>query len=185
MRNLHRKNRIRKWLPIIWIVGYTNSGKSSLLNVLTKKWVLAENKLFATLGTHVGKMFLFTQPEKWIGKEILLNDTIWFIRDLPPKLIDAFSSTLEDSVESKFLLHIVDASDAFIQERIRVVNEILDDIWAKQKRIMLFNKIDLVSKKRLAEIKKKYAQKDSLFISVHDEIWLEKLKETLIENIKY
>jgi len=54
-------------------------------------------------------MFLFTQPEKGIGQEILLNDTIWFIRDLPPKLIDAFSSTLEDSIESKFLLHVIDA----------------------------------------------------------------------------
>lgn len=183
MRNLHREGRIRKWLPIVWIVGYTNAWKSSLLNVLTKKWVLAENKLFATLWTNVWKLFLFTQPEKWLGKEILLNDTIWFIRDLPPKLIDAFSSTLEDSIESKFLLHVVDASDTFIQERINVVNEILDDIWAKQKRIMLFNKIDLVSKKRLQEIKKKYAQKDSIFISVHNEIWLEELKESLIENI--
>jgi GTP-binding protein HflX len=129
MRNLHRQWRIRKWLPIIWIVGYTNAGKSSLLNTLTKKWVLAENKLFATLGTHVGKMYLFTDMEKGIWQEILLNDTIWFIRDLPPKLIDAFSSTLEDSIESKFLLHVIDASDTFVQERIRVVNEILDDIW--------------------------------------------------------
>jgi len=129
MRNLHRQSRIRKWLPIIWIVWYTNAWKSSLLNILTKKWVLAENKLFATLWTNVWKMFLFTDMEKWIGKEVLLNDTIWFIRDLPPKLIDAFSSTLEDSIESKFLFHIIDASDPFVQERINVVNEILDDIW--------------------------------------------------------
>ena len=73
-------------------------------------------------------MYLFTDMEKGIGREILLNDTIGFIRDLPPKLVDAFSSTLEDSIECDFLLHVIDASDVFIQERINVVNEILDDI---------------------------------------------------------
>ena len=188
MRNLHRQSRIKKRMPIVGIVGYTNSGKSSLLNILTKKWVLAENKLFATLWTHVWKMFLFTQPEKWLGQEILLNDTIWFIRDLPPKLIDAFSSTLEDSIESKFLLHVIDASDPFIQERINVVNEILDDIWAKQKRIIIFNKIDLIDKNKIKKLKEKYwkdKDNDILFISVHNELGLEKLKKTLVENIKY
>lgn len=183
MRDLHRQSRIKKWLPIVWIVGYTNAGKSSLLNTLTKKWVLAENKLFATLWTNVWKMFLFTDMEKWIWKEILLNDTIWFIRDLPPKLIDAFSSTLEDSIESKFLLHIIDASDPFIQERINVVNEILDDIWANQPRIMVFNKIDLIDQDKLSEIKEIYKDEDCVFISVHDEIWLEDLKDKIVNLI--
>ncbi|HKL43738.1 MAG TPA: GTPase HflX, partial [Candidatus Absconditabacterales bacterium] len=158
MRNLHRQSRLKKGLPIIGIVGYTNAGKSSLLNILTKKGVLAQNKLFATLGTNVGKMFVFTEPEKGIGQEILLNDTIGFIRDLPPKLIDAFSSTLEDSIESKFLLHIIDASDPFVQERINVVNEILDDIGANQPRLMVFNKIDLIDDKKLNEIKQNYKE---------------------------
>ena len=183
MRELHRQSRIKKWLPIIWIVGYTNAGKSSLLNALTKKWVLAENKLFATLWTNVWKLFLFTDPEKWIWKEVLLNDTIWFIRDLPPKLIDAFSSTLEDSVESDFLLHIIDASDPFIQERINVVNEILDDIGAKQHRVLVFNKIDLIDENKLSEIKKIYKKEDCVFISVRDEIWLENLKNKIISLI--
>jgi GTP-binding protein HflX len=182
MRNLHRQSRIRKWLPIIWIVWYTNAWKSSLLNILTKKWVLAENKLFATLWTNVWKMFLFTDMEKWIGKEVLLNDTIWFIRDLPPKLIDAFSSTLEDSIESKFLFHIIDASDPFVQERINVVNEILDDIWAKQTRIMIFNKIDLIDELRLKELKNIYWEENPIFISVHKEIWLEEIKDSIIKN---
>lgn len=182
MRNLHRQSRIRKWLPIIWIVWYTNAWKSSLLNILTKKWVLAENKLFATLWTNVWKMFLFTDMEKWIGKEVLLNDTIWFIRDLPPKLIDAFSSTLEDSIESKFLFHIIDASDPFVQERINVVNEILDDIWAKQTRIMIFNKIDLIDELRLKELKNIYWEENPIFISVHKEIWLEEIKNSIIKN---
>ncbi len=184
MRNLHRQSRLKKWLPIVWIVGYTNAGKSSLLNSLTKKWVLAENKLFATLWTHVWKMFLFTDPEKGIGQEILLNDTIWFIRDLPPKLIDAFSSTLEDSIESKFLLHIIDASDPFVQERINVVNEILDDIWANQPRIMVLNKIDLIDDNKLKELKERYKKFDPIFISVHQEIGIEKLKEKIIQQLK-
>lgn len=183
MRNLHRQSRLKKWLPIIWIVWYTNSGKSSLLNLLTKKWVLAENKLFATLWTNVWKMFLFTDMEKWTWKEILLNDTIWFIRDLPPKLIDAFSSTLEDSIESKFLLHIIDASDPFVQERINVVNEILDDIWAIQERIMVFNKIDLIDQEKLLEIKENYKKENCLFMSVKKELWIDDLKNKIINLI--
>lgn len=183
MRELHRQSRIKKWLPIIWIVGYTNAGKSSLLNALTKKWVLAENKLFATLWTNVWKLFLFTDPEKWIWKEVLLNDTIWFIRDLPPKLIDAFSSTLEDSIESDFLLHIIDASDPFIQERINVVDEILDDIGANQHRVLVFNKIDLIDESRLKELKETYRHEDSIFISIVEEIGLEELKDKITSLI--
>ena len=128
MRKLHRDSRIRKGMPTVGIVGYTNTGKSSLLNAMTKKGILAENKLFATLGTHVGKLYIMTNPETGQGKEILLNDTIGFIRDLPPKLIKSFSSTLEDSIESDLLLHVIDASDPFIDERISIVNHILDEI---------------------------------------------------------
>ena len=95
---------------------------------MTKKGILAENKLFATLGTHVGNLYIMKNPETGEGKEILLNDTIGFIRDLPPKLIKSFSSTLEDSIESNLLLHVIDSSDPFIEERIEVVNHILDEI---------------------------------------------------------
>ena len=93
MRKLQRDARKKKGMPTIGIVWYTNAGKSSLLNALTNKGVLAENKLFATLGTNVGKCYLITNPETWLGKEVLLNDTIGFIRDLPPKLVKSFSST--------------------------------------------------------------------------------------------
>jgi GTPase len=183
MRKLHREGRIRKGMPTVGIVWYTNTGKSSLLNILTKKGILAENKLFATLWTHVGNLYIMKNPETGEGVEVLLNDTIGFIRDLPPKLIKSFSSTLEDSIESDLLLHVIDASDSFIQERIDVVNEILDEIWAKQKRIMVFNKIDLVSPERVKELKKSFPGKDNIRISVKNSVGLDDVKKIIIENI--
>ena len=122
-------------------------------------------------------------PETGEWTEILLNDTIGFIRDLPPKLIKSFSSTLEDSIESDLLLHVIDASDPFIDERIEIVNHILDEIWAKQKRIMVFNKIDLLNKTQLAELKKHFPEKENVRISVKNTIWLENIKTAIINNI--
>ena len=183
MRKLHRDARIKKWMPTVWIVGYTNAGKSSLLNGLTKKWVLAENKLFATLGTNVGNLYVITDPVTWRWKEILLNDTIGFIRDLPPKLIKSFSSTLEDSIESDLLLHVIDSSDPFVVERISVVHDVLSDIWANQKRILVFNKIDLIDEERLNELKEMFPDEDKVFISVKSNIWLEELKNLIAKNV--
>ena len=184
MRKLHRDSRKKKGMPTIWIVGYTNAGKSSLLNALTNKGVLAENKLFATLGTNVGKCYLIINPETWLGKEVLLNDTIGFIRDLPPKLIKSFSSTLEDSIESDLLLHVIDASDIFVQERIEVVHQVLSDIGAHQPKILVFNKLDQASDEQIAMLKEKYADYECVFISVKEKMWFEELRDKLIEKMK-
>lgn len=192
MRELHRQARIKKNLPVVWIVGYTNAGKSSLLNALTQKWVLAEDKLFATLGTNVGKLWMDSPHPIWKNwqvdwnnyiyvpwKEVLFSDTIGFIRDLPPKLIDAFASTLEDSIESKILLHIIDASDPFVQERIDTVDQVLEDIGATQPKLLVFNKIDKISEKELLVLQEKYAKFNPVWISVYEEKWFDFLKERI------
>lgn len=184
MRKLHRDARKKKGMPTVGIVWYTNAGKSSLLNAMTKKGVLAENKLFATLWTNVGKCYLITDPTTWLGKEILLNDTIWFIRDLPPKLIKSFSSTLEDSIESDLLLHVIDASDPFVDERIEVVHDVLKDIWANQDKILVFNKIDLLPQEKIDELKDHFKDSQAIFISVKEGKGFEELKALLCEKLK-
>ncbi len=146
-RNEHRKHRKRKGFTTIGIVGYTNAGKSTLFNLLTKKQVIAEDKLFATLGTHVGKLYLAgdatSESGYQSGMQLLLSDTIGFIRDLPPNLIAAFHSTLEDSVESDLLLHVIDGSDPNMLEKIHIVEDTLKQIQAKAPRIRVYNKMDL------------------------------------------
>jgi len=195
MRWLHRANRKRKWLQTVGIVWYTNAGKSTLFNALGPKQVLSEDKLFATLGTHVGKMWIApiaqvtwkTNQEElqdiyathW--KELLLNDTIGFIQDLPPELIDAFTSTLEDSVESDLLLHTIDAHDPKIEMKIAVVNDILDQIWASQPRLLVFNKIDLANSATIKQLKKSYPK--ALFVSAVDGTGIEKLKQKIVKMV--
>ena len=95
---------------------------------------------------------------------------------MPPQLIDAFKSTLEDSIESNILLHVIDASDLFIEDRIQVVNEVLDEIGATQPRYMVFNKIDAIDEKKLSELKEKFPEKDNQRISANEGINLEELK---------
>ena len=203
VRAQHRQSRAKKWMKTIWVVGYTNAWKSTLTNVLTRKWVLEEDKLFATLWTSVWKMFIPATYEeetfKYIPpKEVLVNDTIWFIRELPPKLVDAFKSTLEDSIESDLLLHVIDASDPKLDIKIKVVDEILENIWANQKRINVFNKIDSLiwvefiieidweEKKysdKLEYLKEIYSDMKPIFVSAYKNIWIDDLKKRIVEEL--
>ncbi len=193
VRNVHRKSRKSKGLPTIWIVWYTNAGKSSLLNVLTHKGVLAENKLFATLWTSVGELFLSPYDLgyenikcEWKNcKKVLLSDTIGFIKDLPPSLIKAFKSTLEDSIESDLLFHVVDISDPWYIDKIKVVNQILDEIWATQERVLILNKVDKVwnLEQRINIIKKEDLLTDNYFcVSTYTKEGLEDVKKFLYEK---
>ena len=172
-------------MKTIWIVWYTNAWKSTLTNILTKKWVIQEDKLFATLWTSVWKMFISAvyceDTWKYIPpKEVLVNDTIWFIRELPPKLIDAFKSTLEDSIEADLLLHVIDSSDSKYEIKIKVVEEILESIWAEQKRLYVFNKIDWINEDKINEIKKEYEDFNPIFISAYNKLGIEELKKKII-----
>jgi len=145
-RNLHRKRRQRAGLPLVSLVGYTNSGKSSLFNALCKvghssrsEQVEANARLFQTLDTTIRKVQI--SP----GKEILISDTVGFIQDLPPDLIAAFRSTLEEVLEADLLLHVIDISDSDYLDKIDVVDEVLEELGAEPERVLkVFNKIDLV-----------------------------------------
>lgn len=118
------------------LVGYTNVGKSTLMNALSKSDVFAENKLFATLDTTVRKVVIGNLP-------FLLTDTVGFIRKLPTQLVESFKSTLDEVREADLLIHVVDISHESFEDHINSVNEILQEIDAHQKpMIMVFNKID-------------------------------------------
>ncbi len=134
-RSLRRKREI----PIIAIVGYTNAGKSTLLNALTKSSVLAEDKLFATLDPTTRRL-RFPQD-----REVILADTVGFIRDLPKDLVNAFRATLEELQDADLLIHLIDATDPDMEERKKHVELILDDLdLLDKRRIVVFNKIDLL-----------------------------------------
>ncbi len=138
-RNLRRTRRTRKQIPVISIVGYTNAGKSTLLNALTHSSVFVEDKLFATLDP-VSRRLRF--PKDF---EVIITDTVGFIRDLPKDLVEAFSATLEELQEADLLLHVVDISNARFEEQIEAVEKTLSRLDLDQKpTIMVFNKIDLV-----------------------------------------
>lgn len=137
-REVQRKQRLRRGVPLVCLVGYTNAGKSSILNTLTKSDVLAEDKLFATLDT--------TTRELFIGhdKKVLIADTVGFISQLPPRLVEAFKSTLDELTYASHLLHVIDASNKAWRDQIAVVNETLKDLKVTAPVIHVFNKVDLL-----------------------------------------
>lgn len=183
MRKLHRDNRKRRWLPTIGLVGYTNAGKSTLLHALTNKDAYQADKLFATLGTQVWSFFWY--PPDHYGKpyEFLVSDTIGFIRDLPPQLIQAFRSTLEDSVESDLLLHVIDASDPLVRDKITIVNGILDEIGATQPRIYVLNQADRTTPDTLDQLMKEYSDHETIVLSALERDGTDELKKKIYEKI--
>ncbi len=165
-------------IAAIAIVGYTNAGKTSLFNLLTKKSKIVENALFVTLDSVTGKFYLPSQK-----KEATISDTIGFIKDLPSSLIDSFKSTLMESIHADLLLHVIDVSDPEMNEKIIIVEKILQELQVRAKKIIfVFNKIDAFigdGQNILKEIKEKYSQFSPQFISVTTDFGIEKLKKKI------
>jgi GTP-binding protein HflX len=137
----HRKRRKRQHFKTAALVGYTNAGKSSLLKALTGKDVYIADELFATLDTRIGNLYV-----EETHQQILVSDTIGFIQDLPPFLIQAFKSTLAEAIEADVLLHVIDISDPMYKKKIEVVEDILKQLELQDKqKIYVFNKMDLVN----------------------------------------
>ena len=193
-KSTQRKNRGR--LIRVALVGYTNVGKSTLMNLLAKSEVFAENKLFATLDTTVRKVIIDNLP-------FLLSDTVGFIRKLPTDLIDSFKSTLDEVREADLLVHVVDISHPDFEEQIEVVNKTLAEIGAGGKPTMLlFNKIDaytyikndeddLTPRTRenwtLEELMQTWMAKmedNCMFISAREKTGIEQFRTTLYECVK-
>jgi GTP-binding protein HflX len=136
-RNTQRKRRMKKPVPTASIVGYTNAGKSSLLNRVTGSNILAEDKLFATLDPTTRQVIL---PS---GLKLLLTDTVGFVRKLPHNLIEAFKATLEEAVVADFLIHVLDVSSPEVESHSETTLQVLKELGADEKRILtVFNKID-------------------------------------------
>lgn len=166
----------------ISIVGYTNAGKTSLFNMLTKRKKIVEDALFVTLDSVTGKLYLPSQK-----REITISDTIGFIKDLPTTLIGAFKSTLMESVNADILLHVIDISDSEMFEKIRIVEDILLDMRVQAKKIIyVFNKIDAFEgngENILKEINNKYSIYTPQFISVSTNFGVEKLKKQIESDL--
>ena len=157
-RDVQRSGRKRNQWPLGSMVGYTNAGKSTLFNAVTGAATLSEDKLFATLDPTTRRLKLPT------NQNILLSDTVGFIRKLPHDLVDAFKATLEEVIEADLLLHIVDVSSPYAEEQIEAVNLVLSELGVGEKRIlMVFNKIDRISSSGLT---KRFTEKYSNSIAV-------------------
>lgn len=177
-RDTTRKMRSRNNCPVFAIVGYTNVGKSTLLNALTGADILAQDQLFATLDTTTRR---YTYHISNNSREVLLTDTVGFIRKLPHHLIEAFKSTLRETEYADYIIHVVDASDPACSGSMEVVYSILEQLSIKGKKIItLFNKTDLISEN--VELRDAHAKR-TLRISAKTGAGLDKIPEILEEMI--
>jgi GTP-binding protein HflX len=155
-RQERRKERMRREFPVISIVGYTNAGKSTLLNTLTSSKVHAEQRMFATLDPTSRRLRL---PRE---QEVIINDTVGFIRDLPPDLLAAFRATLEEISDSDLLIHLVDAANPRWQQQLESVERILGELdFGQIPRLTVFNKADLVDREVMEAILRQASQSEA------------------------
>jgi GTP-binding protein HflX len=173
-RAQHRQSRRRNEIPSFAMIGYTNSGKSSLLNRLTGSQVLVKNQVFATLDPTTRKVFLPNCPPA------VVTDTVGFIRKLPPQLIEAFKATLEESAEADILLHVVDLSSPSMSRQMEVVEELIKEFgWDEKPIIYVFNKLDVAP----VDARFKVKQYPRVFVSALSGEGLDALKDLMVQKI--
>ena len=173
------EKRKKQGLITVSLVGYTNCGKTTLFNLLTKKNKYADDKLFATLDSTSGKLYLSD-----LNKTVLLTDTIGFIRNLPLILINSFKSTLMESVNADLILHLIDVSDKEMFTKIKVVEEILNELDLSQtKKIYVFNKIDTDKKFDKIYIVNNFQKYYPQFISARNTKGIDQLLKTIEDNL--
>ena len=178
-RATRRKSRMEGRLKTFAIVGYTNAGKSSLFNRLTKADVLAKDQLFATLDTTARRLFLSQEAG------VILTDTVGFVRDLPYKLVSAFSATLEETALANVLLHVVDASNPDFERQMDDVNVVLEEIGAHEvPQLVVYNKIDLLPEgvRGAGVLRDNSGRAVGVNISVAKSLGLDALREAMIER---
>ncbi|MCX7820214.1 MAG: GTPase HflX [Brevinematales bacterium] len=175
-KDTQRKKRIKNTFKIA-IAGYTNAGKSSLLKKLTKANVLIEDKLFATLDTTTRKLWL----GDGIEKDIVITDTVGFIKDIPHELIESFKSTLLDTINADLIIELIDISDKNFENKINVVDNTLDEIGVNSNIILCFNKVDMLTEDEIKLVRNKY--KNAIYISVKTGEGIDELKNFLKQYI--
>ena len=178
-RATRRKSRMEGRLKTFAIVGYTNAGKSSLFNRLTKADVLAKDQLFATLDTTARRLFLSHEAG------VILTDTVGFVRDLPHKLVSAFSATLEETALADVLLHVVDASNPDFERQMDDVNVVLEEIGGHEvPQLVVYNKIDLLPEgvRDAGVLRDNSGRAVGVNISVAKSLGLDALREAMIER---
>jgi GTP-binding protein HflX len=172
---IQAKKRLKRNVFNVSLVGYTNAGKSTLLNVLTKSDVFVEDKLFATLDSTRRRMY---SPNK---TTIILSDTVGFIQKLPHQLIAAFHSTLSEVLQADLLVHVIDVSSSYLDVQIEAVEKTLEEIGAGQKpRLAVYNKIDLINSHQLNYFKRNHPE--AIFTSALAGIGLSKLRQAIQEK---
>jgi GTP-binding protein HflX len=180
-RSRLRQQRQQQEIPSIALVGYTNAGKSTLLNALTHAEVYTANQLFATLDPTTRKLVI-TDPNTQERRSLLLTDTVGFIHELPPPLMDAFRATLEEVTEANALLHVVDVSHPAWESHIRSVMDVLAEMpTIPGKALIAFNKVDKVDSENLALAQQKFPE--AVFISATGRLGLETLRQRLVQLI--